>query len=180
MDFDVFWCKMKKRSCLLCLFSLLLTFVELKTMKTSTEVKKVRFVYFFYKCDGKCWAWMLAQMLEKSRTMWMHGFMDGCFSKLSCFLVSTPIIRLFGAWERCARMVSPSCHPYSRPLSRQHFTFVFSPQPPQVAAGLRLLHGRCSKQSELTKVCASRSGESGGGNRLHIRAIRFFRIKGGY
>ena len=55
---------------------------------------------------------MLAKMLEKSRIILMHRIMDGCFSKLSCFLVCTPIIRLFGAWERCARMVSPSCHPY--------------------------------------------------------------------
>ena len=32
--------------------------------------------------------------------------------------------------------------------SRQHFTFVFSPQPPQVAAGLRSSHRLRSKQSE--------------------------------
>ena len=46
MDFDVFWCKMKKRFCLFLFFSLLPTFVELKTTKTSTQVKK--FVLFRY------------------------------------------------------------------------------------------------------------------------------------
>ena len=43
MDFEVFWCKIKKRSSLFCFFSLLFTFVELKTTKTSTEVKKSPF-----------------------------------------------------------------------------------------------------------------------------------------
>mgnify|MGYP004131647957 CR=1 FL=1 len=69
---------------------------------------------------------MLAKMLEKSRVILMHGIMDGCFSKLSCFLVCTPIIRLFGAWERCARMVSPSCHPYPRILGGPRFLAIWA------------------------------------------------------
>ena len=40
MDFDVFWCKIKKRFCLFRFFSLLITFVELKTTKTLRVVKK--------------------------------------------------------------------------------------------------------------------------------------------
>ena len=69
---------------------------------------------------------MLAKMLEKSRIILMHRIMDGCFSKLSCFLVCTPIIRLFGAWERCARMVSPSCHPYRGREGGVHSSGFFS------------------------------------------------------
>ena len=47
MDFDVFWCKMKKRFCLFRFFSLLITFVELKTTKTSRVVKKSVLTRYF-------------------------------------------------------------------------------------------------------------------------------------
>ena len=49
MDFGVFLCKMKKRSCLFCFFSLRFTFVELKTTKTSSAVKHFSFSSSFWR-----------------------------------------------------------------------------------------------------------------------------------
>ena len=47
MDFEVFWCKIKLRVCLLCFFSFQHTFVETKATKTFSEVKSCVFLLVF-------------------------------------------------------------------------------------------------------------------------------------
>ena len=54
MDFEVFWCKIKLRVCLLCFFSFQHTFVETKATKTFSEVKSCVFsLSKFQKCRQK-------------------------------------------------------------------------------------------------------------------------------
>ena len=56
MDFDVFRCKMKKRSCLFRFFSPLFTFIELEPTKISSPVKRLDFCRVFLQM---CSTWLL-------------------------------------------------------------------------------------------------------------------------
>ena len=104
MDFDVFWCKIKKRFCLFRFFSLLITFVELKTTKTSRVVKKSVLTRYFLqtRCHlFRFWKITLPVMMGSSISKYGTLFL-GIAWKLLSYLSSwwPPIFSPNGAFYR--------------------------------------------------------------------------------
>ena len=145
MDFDVFWCKMKKRFCLFRFFSLLITFVELKTTKTSRVVKKSVLTRYFLqtRCHlFRFWKITIPVMMGSSISKYGTLFF-GIAWKLLSYLSSwwPPIFSPNGAFYRLILQIKKMIEEWNQRIMLSQHAYVAILQKKRSRCWMEVLQG---------------------------------------